>query len=200
MSVFQLLRQRRKVDWQLAAPELPQIVNDLEGPLVTPTGRPGGPFKGLTAQEIYRIGKEKYRNVSVQADLEEAITYFRVAAEMDYPPAQNKYAYCLDQSLNPGTAVCGYFAAINLGSVDYRKREMIKYYTLAAEAGHGRALNNVGVCYIQGNGVPVDIERGMNSLYESKRAGDRLGARNCDTFTANHNIPQRRLTFAYGGH
>jgi hypothetical protein len=39
----------------------------------------------------------------------------------------------------------------------------------------------------------------MNYLYESKQSGDRLGARNYDTFTANHNIPQRRLTFAYAG-
>jgi TPR repeat protein len=75
---------------------------------------------------------------------------------------------------------------------------MIRYYRLAAEAGHGRALNNLGVCYIQGNGAPVDVERGMNLLYESKQAGDRLGALNYDTFTANHNIPQRRLTFAHG--
>jgi TPR repeat protein len=75
---------------------------------------------------------------------------------------------------------------------------MIRNYQLACDAGHKRALNNLGICYIQGNGVPIDIEMGMNYLFQSKQAGDRLGARNYDTLTANHNIPTRRATFAYG--
>jgi TPR repeat protein len=154
--------------------------------------------KGLTAQEIYRIGKTLYRSVSVQSDLEDAIFYFKTAADMGYPPAQNMYAFCLDQCLNTETAVYGYFNSMNLGPPPFLKQEMIRYYRLACDAGHKRALNNLGICYVQGNGVPIDIEMGMNFLYQSKQAGDRLGARNYDTLTANHNIPNRKATFAYG--
>jgi hypothetical protein len=35
---------------------------------------------------------------------------------MNYPPAQNHYGLCLSQSLNPVTALYGYFATINLGT------------------------------------------------------------------------------------
>jgi TPR repeat protein len=154
-------------------------------------------FRFLTPPEIHAIGKKLYRSVSGQGDLEEAILYFSIAAEMDYPPSQNMYAYCLDQSLNPETASYGYFSTIDLGSVEFKKRTMIKYYKLAAQAGHKRALNNLGVCYIQGNGVTMDVEKGMNLLFDSKQAGDKLGSRNYDSFTENHNIPHRQLSFTF---
>jgi TPR repeat protein len=76
---------------------------------------------------------------------------------------------------------------------------MIRFYRLAVEAEHKRALNNLGVCYIQGNGVPVDIEKGIALLLQSKQGGDCLGAKNYNTLTANEGIAGRRLTFAYGG-
>jgi TPR repeat protein len=109
------------------------------------------------------------------------------------------YAYCLDQSLNPGTSCYGYFTTLNLGTIDYKRREMIRYYKAAAEAGHPRALNNLGVCFIKGNGVPVDVEMGISMLFQSKELGDRLGSKNYDTFSANHARSAPRLAFAYGG-
>jgi TPR repeat protein len=199
MYVFQPRPVKRKVELQLAAPKLPPMINDVTEPLPAAMRRNRRDFKGLTPKEIHAIGKSIYRSVSVKEDLEEAIFYFRVAAEMAYPPSMNMYAYCLDQSLNPGTSCYGYFTTLNLGSPDFKRREMIKYYRAAADAQHKRALNNLGVCYIQGNGVPPDPERGMELLLQSKELGDRLGSKNYDTFAANHSIPSRKLSFAYTG-
>ena len=197
MYIFQPKPQPKKVELQLAPPSLPKITNDLPNdtkPGMKPMKRD---LRCLTAPEIYAIGKSMYRTVSVREDLEEAILYFSIAAEMGYPPAQNMFAYCIDQSLNPVTACYGYFSEVDLGPKKFREDQMIKYYTLAAEAGHKRALNNLGVCFIQGNGVDVDIEKGMNLLFEAKQLGDRLGARNYDAFSKNHNLQGKKLTFSF---
>jgi hypothetical protein len=199
MYVYQPRPPKRKVELQLAAPKLPPMINDVTEPLPIAVKRSGRDFKGMSPPEIHAIGKSIYRSVSVKEDLEEAIFYFRMAAEMNYPPSQNMYAYCLDQSLNPGTSCYGYFSSLHLGSVEFKRREMIRYYKAAADAGHKRALNNLGVCYIQGNGVSPDVDLGIALLLQSKQLGDKLGTRNYDTFSANHNIPSRRLSFAYGG-
>jgi TPR repeat protein len=197
MYVYQPRPPRRKVDWQIATPKLPPMTLDLKDQSPTLNTRVER-VKGMTAREIYRMAKAIYRSVTIQSDLEDAIFYFKMAADMDYPPAQNMYAFCLDQRLNDATAVYGYFSKIELGDEDFVRKEMIRYYRLACEAEHKRALNNLGICYIQGNGVPVNIEVGVSYLYRSKQAGDRLGARNYDAFTANHSNPNRKATFAYG--
>lgn len=197
MYIFQEKPPVKKVELQLAPPSLPKVVNDAPDeptPGMKPMKRD---LRCLSAQEIYAIGKGLYRTVSVKEDLEEAILYFSIAAEMNYPPAQNMFAYCIDQSLNPVTACYGYFSQIDLGPRKFREDQMIKFYTLAAEAEHKRALNNLGVCYIQGNGVEVDIERGMNLLFQSKQLGDRLGSRNYDAFAKNHNLQGKKLTFSF---
>ena len=199
MYIFRPKPAVRKVDFQLARPSLPEVVNDLNEPPSDCSMKPmKRDLRCLTAPEIYRIGKNLYHRVSVKEDLEEAILYFSIAAEMDYAPAQNMYAYCIDQSLNPVTEWYGHFEDIDLGPRKVREAEMIKYYTRAADAGHKRALNNLGVCYIQGNGVEVDIEKGMNLLYQSKQLGDKLGSRNYDAFSRNHNLPGKKLTFGFG--
>jgi TPR repeat protein len=201
MHIYQPRPARRKVEFQLATPKLPPIANDSSG-MLPQLGLQAklANIKHLSAPEIYRLAKNIYhRRVSVQADLEEAILYFRVAAEMSFPPARNAYATCLQQTLNPETAVYGYFATISLGTPEGVLKEMIRNYELAAQAGHKRAMNNLGICYIQGQGVPVDVERGLAYLLQAKELGDKMGARNYDTFMTNRKIPGREMTFAYSG-
>jgi TPR repeat protein len=196
MYIFQPRTIPRKVELQLATPQLPSIINDATDPLPSSGTRSAAKIRGLTPPEIYRLAKAIYhRGVSVQEDLEEAIFYFKTAAEMNFPPAQNYYAMCLSQSLDPETAVYGYFATINLGTQDFVKREMIRNFTLAADAGHKRALNHLGMCYIQGRGVPVDTDKGLELLSASKALGDVLGSKNYDTYVAN--AKSRRNAFAF---
>jgi TPR repeat protein len=200
MAFYQPKPPKPKVRWQLAVPCIPEVIDDaLAGQPIPGFKRLRRDFRCLTPPEIHAIGKRIYRSVSTAENLEEAVFYFNVAADMDYPPSQNMYAFCLDQSLNPGTASYGYFSTLDLGPSEFKRKEMISNYKRAAQAGHKRALNNLGVCYIQGNGVNVDVEKGMNLLFQSKQAGDKLGSKNYAAFTENHNIPHKQLTFAFGG-
>jgi TPR repeat protein len=200
MYIFRPTGVRRKVELQLAAPELPSVINDATDPLPSSGSSSMSKIRGMSAPEIYRIAKAIYhRGVSVQADLEEAIFYFKVAADMGYAPAQNYYGMCLSQSLNPETAVYGYFGTIDLGTTNFRQGEMIRNYQLAVNAGHKRAMNNLGLCYIQGRGVPVDTERGVELLRISKELGDKIGSKNYDTYMANRKHPGKVHNFAYAG-
>jgi TPR repeat protein len=196
MYVFQPKGIRRKVELQLASPQLPSIINDATDPLPSSGPRSMSKIRGLSAPEIYRLAKAIYhRGVSIQEDLEEAIFYFKTAADMGHPPAQNYYALCLLQSLKPETAVYGYFGTINLGTREFREREMIKFFTMAANAQHKRALNHLGMCLINGIGVPANIEKGIELLAASKALGDKLGSKNYDTYMAN--VKNRRSAFAF---
>jgi hypothetical protein len=49
----------------------------------------------------------------------------------------------------------------------------------------------------QGNGVNVDVDKGMNLLFQTKQAGYKLESRNYAAFAENHNIPHKQLTFAF---
>ena len=44
---------------------------------------------------------------------------------------------------------------------------------------------------------PSCTEKGMNLLFEAKQLGDRLGARNYDAFSKNHNLQGKKLTFSF---
>ncbi|KAK8890917.1 hypothetical protein M9Y10_028117 [Tritrichomonas musculus] len=203
MYIYTPKQPRKKVELQLAPPNLPYKVTDVEEindhannppPLPQMTNQ----LSFLTPEEIYQIGKSFYKELHTIDDLDQAFLYFRTAAEMGYPPAQNKYAYCIDQVLNPSSAKSPLFRNYKLSSTKSNQEEMIRYYTLAANQNHKRALNNLGVCYIQGNGVTPNPEKALELLKRSKELGDRLGTINYDSFSKNYQTPQKGLAVKYG--
>ena len=207
MFIYQPKPPRKKCELQLAPPSLPyQIVNDPEEKKTTKKDEdPSQPLPKmrrqpnfLTAEEIYQIGKSFWKNLHTIEDLEQAYIYFKTAASMGYAPAQNKYAYCLDQVLHPTSAKSKLFRHFDIDTRENNLKEMIKYYTLAANQNHKRALNNLAVCYIQGNGVDQDPEKALQLLKKSKDLGDRLGTQNYESFSRNFRTPQNNLNVRYG--
>ncbi len=57
--------------------------------------------------------------------------------------------------------------------IDYG--ESMRYYRMAAEAGHMEALYNIGTMYLDGEGVSVDYQRGWALIHEAASQGD-MGA------------------------
>lgn len=196
--VFHPKPAARKVDFQLSSPTLPVIKPDaVAPPPPTGFGTMRRNLRTLTPPEIHAIGKEHYEAGTNLEDLEEAVLYFSIAAEMGYAPAQNMYAYCLEESISQSNSRYKQYARLDLGSTEFREKQMIMYYTLAADSGHGRALSNLGICYVQGNGVSIDLEKGMRLLRESKERGDPMGTRNYDSFMQHHGLRGTKCSVAF---
>ena len=51
------------------------------------------------------------------------------------------------------------------------KREAIKWYKLAAEAGYVNAQFNLGVCYLKGDGIAVDKSEAIIWFTRAAEAG-----------------------------
>jgi TPR repeat protein len=73
----------------------------------------------------------------VRKDKEEAVKWYRKAAEQNYTPAQSNLGCCYDSGQGVAT--------------DYV--EAVKWYRKAAEQGHIEAQFNLGYCYTNGQGV-----------------------------------------------
>ncbi|OHT09232.1 hypothetical protein TRFO_21980 [Tritrichomonas foetus] len=206
LYIYQPKPPRKKVELQLAPPSLPYQLTDTDEinkarpqqSADAPMPKMRNQLTFLTPQEIYQIGKSFYRDLHSIEDLEQAFIYFKTAAEMGYPPAQNKYAYCIDQVLNPESSKSEIFRHFDIDTRENNLKEMIKFYTLAADQNHKRALNNLAVCYIQGSGVAPDPEKALSLLKRSKDLGDRLGTRNYESFTRNYKSPKKNLEVKYG--
>ena len=72
-----------------------------------------------------------------EGDFEQAVKYFRIAAENGYADAQNRLGVCYDHG----------------EGVAENKTEAFKWYMKAAQQGFDCAQRNVGICYYYGEGV-----------------------------------------------
>ena len=87
-------------------------------------------------EELYSFGKSYYR----KGDYEQAVKYYKMAAEQGHAVAQNQLGNCFN---------------LGLGVVqDYN--EAVKWYRKAADQGRAAAQCNLGVCYYYGKGVALD--------------------------------------------
>jgi TPR repeat protein len=71
----------------------------------------------------------------------EALVWLRRAADAGHVDAAFVLGWSLESDANAET----------------RAPEMVHYYTLAAQGGHGLACSNLGLCYERGDTVPVDF-------------------------------------------
>ena len=92
------------------------------------------------------------RGEGVSIDNEKALYYHKLAATRGYRP----YQYILG---------CNYFNGQNLmGITTVDNHESHKWMLMAARQGHSEAQYCVGSWYIDGIGVSIDIEEGLNFL------------------------------------
>ncbi|KAG2377521.1 hypothetical protein C9374_009037 [Naegleria lovaniensis] len=114
------------------------------------------------------------------ADPEQALQYFEMAASKENVLAQCKLGFIYDM----GT--CG---------VEKSAEKAIQWYSKAAHHGD---MKNLGLVYLYGRGVPVDLERAMNYLKLSAEKGNADAAFTMGTLyvKGNSNVennPQKAL-------
>jgi hypothetical protein len=98
----------------------------------------------------------------VRKDKEEAVEWYRKAAEQNYTPAQSNLGWCYDNG-------CGV-------AKDYI--EAVKWYRKAAEQGHPEAQFNLGCCYANGQAVVKDkVEAYAWFSWAAKADSDAAGSR-----------------------
>ena len=97
------------------------------------------PNEDLSAEESYKKGKD----FDKKGDYENAVKYYRIAADQGHMRAQFNLALCYEK----GEGV----------AKDYK--EAVKYYKLAADQGYAKAQNNLALCYDNGYGVAQDYKK-----------------------------------------
>ena len=152
-----------------------------------PPTAPNNPGSNLSPDELNSRGLSHYN----KQEYEQAVDFFRKAAEQGLATAQFNLGVCYDYgkgvSQDHNEAVKWYRKAAeqghataqnNLGycyknghgvAQDYN--EAIKWYKKAAEQGHAYAQNNLGYCYENGQGVPKDLQKAIELYRKSAEQG-----------------------------
>ncbi len=139
-------------------------------------------------KEIY----EKGRELKVQKRYDEAVQYYRKAAEQGYAPAQNSLGVLYVNGFGVAkdyyeavkwyrkSAEQGYsFAQYNLG-YSYEKgrgitqdySEAVQWYSKAADKGNRKAQSRLAECYYYGRGVAEDYYKAVNWARKAAERGD----------------------------
>jgi TPR repeat protein len=155
----------------------------------TAAAQSGGP----TAEAHWQKGQEFYRRKP--PDYANAAIWFRRAAELGHPKAQNDLGWLLQNGWGVPrddaqaadwyrrSATQGYaFAQVNLGWMYQNGRgvardhaEAVRWYRLAVAQGNVTAMDNLGIMYRDGLGVPRDYAQAVTLFRKAAAAGDRFG-------------------------
>ena len=148
------------------------LVDDLLRMLGKKRSESPGKISQEDAVKCSRRGDDAYD----KKDYEEAVKWYRKAAEQGHAAAQYNLGVCYRNGIGISTdeseAVKWYRKAAEQGhaaaqyklGVCYRngrgvptdESEAVKWYRNAAEQGHARAQFNLGWCYRNGRGIPTD--------------------------------------------
>lgn len=120
-------------------------------------GKPATPAPTKSPEELYKIGL----SFDCREDYENAVKYYKPAAEQGHVSAQFRL---------------GYFYRQGLGGTQDNK-EGVKWYRKAAEQGSASAQYNLGVCYYCGYGVTQDYQEAV-SWYQKAAEQGNTGAQN----------------------
>ncbi len=101
---------------------------------------------------------------SVEKDMNEAVKFYRMAAEQGHIDAQNNLAACYDK---------GY-------GVEQNYAKAFEWYKKAAEQEHSTAQNNLGYCYEMGEGTEQDYDSALYWYDKSASNGCETAKRNAD--------------------
>ena len=108
--------------------------------------------QGPNAEEAYKLGRQYYDDENYY----EAVSYFKIAAELGHAKAQNNMGVCYRN---------GY-------SVPQNDKEAVVWYRKAAEQGLAIAQCNLGYCYDNGYGVPQDYKEAVKWYRKAAEQGD----------------------------
>ena len=151
----------------------PTLVNDLLNMLgrkrvqkTTPTHS----TPQISAEEAYKIGGDYYfgRNGKTQS-YQEAVKWYRKAAEMGHTSSQYNLGVCYD---------CGQGVTKDLA-------EAVKWYRKAAEQGDASAQCSLGVCYDYGQGVTKDVAEAVKWYRKATEQGNASAQYNLGVCYAN---------------
>ncbi len=159
-----------------------------------PPTPPNNPGSNLSPDELNSRGLSHYN----KQEYEQAVDFFRKAAEQGLATAQFNLGVCYDygkgvsQDYNEAvkwyrkaaeqghaSAQCSLGFCYNYGQgVPQDYNEAIKWYKKAAEQGHAYAQNNLGACYKNGQGVPKDRKKAIELFQKSAEQGHELAIKN----------------------
>jgi TPR repeat protein len=130
------------------------------------------PVSPPTAQEQLELGERYAYGQGVPRDDEEAVKWFRMAADQDNAEAQYKLGVMLDHGW---------------GSLEDPKEALI-WYKRAATQGHAGAENNVGNFFRHGRGVPQDKEEAARWYRLAAAHGEDVGRQNLDQLARENEV------------
>ena len=103
-------------------------------------------------KEQFQLGEKYY---SIQAKYDDAVRWYRRAAEQGYAPAQNNLGMCF----------------YNGKGVPKDYGQAVMWCRKAAEQGHANAQYNLGFFYYNGKGVSIDYEQGVKWYRKAAEQG-----------------------------
>ena len=109
-----------------------------------------------TSEKDYEIGQRYYTGDGVEQDYDEAVKWFRKAAEQGYAEAQHSLGFCYE---------------IGEG-VKKDDTEAVKWYRKAAEQGYAASQYNLGLCYDFGRGVEQNCVEAVKWYHKATEQGD----------------------------
>lgn len=114
----------------------------------------------------YGMGLNNQRGIGCDVDMEEAVRWYKLAAEANYDLAVCHDMYVIYRQMN-NLGVC-YFDGTGVKK-DYKKA--LAWYMKSAERGNETAMNNVGVCHRGGFGVPMNKDVAYEWFKKSADSG-----------------------------
>ena len=108
------------------------------------------------AKEQYAQGMRYSEGDGVEKDLEQAVRYFRKAADAGYAPAQFVMGACCHTG----------------SGMEADPAQAAEWYRKAAEQGHAEAQFNLGACYASGYGVKKDPDRAIDWYRKAAAQGN----------------------------
>lgn len=135
-----------------------QTIERLISSIAAQCGKPAAtvvsspPTAGPSPEELNNLGDSYYE----KEDYEQAVEYYRLAAEQGHARAQYNLGICYD----------------NGHGVKQDYNEAVKWYRKAAEQGHAEAQNGLGACYEDGQGVAQDYQEAVKWYRKAAEQGN----------------------------
>ena len=140
------------------------------------TQLPVDEFEGKTASQIAEIANDYYWGKNGKTkDYDQAVKWYRKAAEMGNADAQNNLGICYANGQGVTQEYENFVLAAFFGETD---KEALKWYRKAAEQGHSQAQNNLGLCYYKGRGVTKDLNKAKEWWRKSAAQGNQTAKNN----------------------
>ena len=144
--------------------------------------------RGGNQKAQYNVGIHYSRGIAVKKSVVKALRFFLLALEQQFTPAQVRIGSYYQSGVvlprNSSEAGRLYQLAADKGDADGQFHlavhhhlsgdavEAAKYYSLAAIQNHFGARNNLGVCYLYGTGVSVNVTEGVRHIEDAAVGGD----------------------------